>query len=287
MGGLCAILGDIKLSHSVFALPFAMVGLLLGTRGAPPSPRVLVLVLVALVCARSAAMAFNRLADHRYDATNPRTAGRALPAGRVSRRAMGTFAAASAAGFLLAAAGLGRTCLRLAPLVLVVLLAYSLTKRVTKWAHAFVGLALALAPPAAYLAARGEVGEDVRPVLWLAASVLLWVGGFDVLYACQDVEHDRREGLHSLPAAWGVPRALAVARLAHAGMLAALATALAGAGLGALSWVALALVGALLLVEHGLVAGGRLERIPMAFFTLNGVVGLVFGALVCWDLMRP
>jgi len=281
---LAPILGDIRFAHSIFALPFALIGLLVGTRGRLPDARLFVLVVAAMVLARSAAMGFNRLVDQRFDATNPRTHGRAIPSGRTTPAAMTAFVAVCSFGFVAVAAQFGTACLALAPLVLLVLFAYSLTKRFTAAAHAFVGLALALSPPAAYLAARGQVDTDVASVLWIAGAVLLWVAGFDVIYACQDVEHDRREQLHSLPARLGPARALAVARLAHVGMLVLLALAVHRQGLGALSWAAVALVGLLLAVEHGLVRGGDLSRVNSAFFTVNGIVSLLFSGLVTTDI---
>ena len=283
--GLPAILGDIKLAHSIFALPFAALGLLLGLHGRPPTALLLLQVLAAMILARSAAMGWNRLADRRFDGSNPRTAGRALPSGAVSPRAMALFVLACAAGFVAVAASISRLCLLLSPIVLAVLWLYSLSKRFTSLAHLFVGLALALSPPAAYVAARGAIEADIVPVLWIGLAVLLWVAGFDVIYACQDVEHDRAERLHSLPARLGVTRALAVARLLHALMLAALAATALSAGLGPLSWVAIALVAALLVGEHALVRGGNLARVNAAFFTLNGVVSLVFAGLVGADLL--
>jgi 4-hydroxybenzoate polyprenyltransferase len=284
-GALPRILADIKLAHSVFALPFALLGLLLGLKGKPPSPLLLLQVLAAMVLARSAAMGWNRLADRRFDAGNPRTAGRALPSGAVSPRAMALFVLACVAGFVAVAASINRLCLLLSPVVLSVLWLYSLTKRFTSTAHLFVGLALALSPPAAYVAARGAIDADIVPVLWLGVAVLLWVAGFDVIYACQDVEHDRREGLCSLPARLGIRRALVGARVLHAGMLAALLAAALTAHLGPISWVAIGLVGVLLVVEHGLVRGGDLGRINAAFFTLNGAVSLLFGLAVATDLL--
>lgn len=284
-GALGAILADIKIAHSVFALPFAILGLLVGTRGRLPDIGTAALVLVAMVCARSAAMGFNRLVDRRFDATNPRTAGRALPAGRVSPAAMTTFVIVSSAGFLAAAAGLGTLCLALAPVVLAILFAYSLCKRSTAWAHGVLGLALGLAPPAAYLAARGGVDADVSAVLLLALAVLCWVAGFDIIYACQDIDHDRREGLSALPARWGADRALAAARWLHLATILLLAAAAADVGLGLLSGLAVAIMAGLLVLEHRLVAGGRLDRIPAAFFTVNGVAGLVFAGLMGAELL--
>ena len=284
---LVAICADIKLAHSVFALPFAALGLLIGSGGRLPGARLAGLALLAMVLARSAAMGWNRWADRRFDATNPRTRARALPAGRVSPGAMLAFALACAAGFAATAAALNPLCGLLAPVALAVLFGYSLAKRYTAAAHLVLGAALALSPPAAYLAARGAIDAGIVPVLWISAAVVGWVAGFDVISACQDVDHDRREGLHSLPGRFGVPRALLLARVLHAGMLACLGLALRLAGLGTLSWVALGLVAALLVIEHALVAGGNLARVNAAFFTLNGVVSLVFAGLVAADLLTP
>jgi 4-hydroxybenzoate polyprenyltransferase len=284
LASLRSIFADIRLSHSIFALPFAAIGLLIGTRGRAPSLAFIGLVALAMVLARSAAMAFNRLADHRFDGTNPRTRERALPAGRVSRRAMIAFLALCSVGFVLVASRFGSACLALSPLVLAALFTYSLTKRFTMFAHAFVGFALALSPPAAYLAARGTVDPDVVGVLWVALAVLLWVTGFDIIYSCQDVEHDRRERLHSIPARLGVRRALIVARLAHVGMIIALCMAVAGQGWGALSWAAVGLVTILLALEHSLVSPTDLSRVDASFFTLNGIVSVAFAALVIADI---
>ncbi len=287
MSASVAILKDIKLSHSVFALPFAFVGLLVGTRGALPSFRLGLLILLAMVLARSAAMAFNRLADARFDSTNPRTAGRALPSGRVARRDMVVFCTVCAAGFVVTAGLINPLCLMLSPVVLAVLFGYSLAKRFTLLAHGAVGLALALSPPAAYLAARGTVAADVIPVLWLSLAVACWVAGFDIIYACQDVQHDRAEGLHSIPAAFGVSRALIIARSLHALMLVALVQTHGSAGLGRSAWYGIALVGILLVIEHWLVVGGDLRRVNAAFFTVNGVVSLLFAIFVGADLLWP
>lgn len=282
---LRAIALDIKLSHSVFALPFALVGLLFGTRGRWPEPLLLVKVIAALVLARSAAMGWNRLLDRHLDASNPRTAGRALPAGRLHPGAMGAFVLTCALGFVAVSGSINRLCLLLSPAVLAVLFAYSFGKRLTDLTHLLLGLSLALAPPAAYLAARGGIEPDVVPVLWLSAAVLCWVAGFDILYACLDAEHDRRAGLHSLPARLGVARALSVARWLHAGMVLALAATAATAHLGPLGWAAVALVAALLLLEHRLVRSGDLSRIDAAFFTANGLISVVFALLVGADLL--
>lgn len=279
-----SIFSDIRLSHSVFALPFAAIGLLIGTRGRAPTLAFASLVVLAMVLARSAAMAFNRLADHRFDETNPRTSSRALPSGRVSRGTMISFLVVCSVGFVWVASRFGTTCLILSPLVLIALFVYSLTKRFTMFAHGFVGFALALSPPAAYLAARGSVDPDVTGVLWVALAVLLWVTGFDIIYACQDVEHDQREELYSIPSRLGVPRALRLARLVHLGMIGALCIAVGGQGWGALSWVAVALVALLLIVEHSLVSATDLSRVNASFFTINGVVSVAFSTLVITDI---
>jgi 4-hydroxybenzoate polyprenyltransferase len=279
------ILADIKLAHSVFALPFAFIGLVIGTRGQLPDSWLLAKVVGAMVLARSAAMGWNRVADRRLDSTNPRTQGRALPSGRVSTRSMAAFVIVTSAGFVAIAASINPLCLWLSPIVLAVLFVYSLSKRFTDLAHVFVGLALALSPPAAYVAARGSIDADVQPVLWLGLAVLCWVAGFDIIYACQDIEHDRREGLRSLPARLGAGRALWIARGLHVLMLGALALTVAGAGLGALSWTAVAIVAVLLAIEHRIVTPTRLSRVNAAFFTVNGVVSIFFGTLVVMDLL--
>jgi 4-hydroxybenzoate polyprenyltransferase len=287
VASLRAILVDIKLAHSVFALPFALVGLLFGTRGRWPEPLLLAQVIAALVLARSAAMGWNRLLDRRFDASNPRTARRALPAGRSSPIAMAVFVCACSLLFVAVAGSINRPCLLLSPVVLAVLLLYSLGKRFTDLTHLLLGLALALAPPAAYLAARGAVEADVVPVLWLSGAVLCWVAGFDILYACQDVEHDRATGLHSIPARLGIARALAIARGLHVGMVLALAATAVSASLGPLGWAAVVLVAALLLLEHRLVGAHDLSRVDAAFFTANGLISVAFALLVGADLLWP
>src|ERR1700727_2252284 len=205
----------IKWEHSIFALPFALTGAVLAANG---WPRVAVLfwIIVCMVSARSAAMAFNRLVDARLDAANPRTAMRALPAGSLSSAFVAGFVVLSAAIFLAAAGMLNRLTLELAPLTLAILLLYSYMKRVTRWSHLVLGLSLGIAPSAAWIAVRGSL--DPRIVV-LSAAVLLWVGGFDVLYACQDFEHDREAGLNSVPQAFGLAPAFWIARAMHLGML--------------------------------------------------------------------
>ncbi|HXE08667.1 MAG TPA: UbiA-like polyprenyltransferase [Acidobacteriaceae bacterium] len=262
----------IKWEHSVFALPFALTGAVLAARGWPQG-RVLFWIVICMVSARSAAMAFNRLADAGLDAANPRTAMRALPAGLLQRGFVAGFTAVSAAIFLLGAAMLNRLTLILALPTLAVLLAYSYMKRVTRWSHLVLGLALGIAPSAAWIAVRGSL--DWR-ITVLSLAVLLWVGGFDVLYACQDFEHDRTVGLNSVPQAFGLEAAFWVARTMHIGMLALLLWLVRLFGLGPIAFAGVAVVAALLLYEHSIVSPRDLRRMNAAFFTLNGVISVAF-----------
>jgi 4-hydroxybenzoate polyprenyltransferase len=270
----------IKWEHSVFALPFALTGAVLAAGGWPPL-RVLGWIVLCMVAARSAAMAFNRLADEELDAANPRTAMRALPAGMLSSRFVGGFVLVSAALFLLGAAMLNRLTLELAPVALVVVLAYSYMKRVTRWSHLVLGLALGIAPSAAWIAVRGAL--DLRIVV-LTVAVLLWVGGFDVLYACQDFEHDRRVGLNSVPQAFGVRGAFWIARAMHLGMLGMLCWLVVLFGLGKVAVLGVVLVALLLLYEHLIISPGDMRRMNAAFFTLNGVISVVFFGFVAADV---
>ncbi|GGA76758.1 4-hydroxybenzoate octaprenyltransferase [Edaphobacter acidisoli] len=271
----------IKWEHSVFALPFALTGAVLAA-GGWPAWRVLGWIVVCMVAARSAAMAFNRLADAGLDAENPRTAMRAIPAGLLSRGFVAGFVAVSAGVFLLAAARLNRLTLELAPVALAVVLAYSLMKRVTRWSHLVLGLALGIAPSAAWIAVRGSL--DWRIVV-LTGAVLLWVGGFDVLYACQDFEHDRRVGLKSVPQAFGVRGAFWIARGMHLGMLALLCWLVVLFGLGKVSVLGVVVVALLLLYEHSIVSPGDLRRMNAAFFTLNGIISVLFFGFVAADVL--
>jgi len=271
----------IKWEHSIFALPFALTGAVLAAGGWPRLP-VLGWIVVCMVSARSSAMAFNRLVDARIDAANPRTAMRALPAGRLSAGFVGGFVVVSAAVFLLGAAMLNRLTLELAPLALAVVLVYSYMKRVTRWSHLVLGLALGIAPSAAWIAVRGAL--DWR-IAVLSAAVLLWVGGFDVLYACQDFEHDRAAGLHSVPQAFGLEGAFWIARAMHLGMLVLLVWLTRLFGLGTLSMVGVGAVAALLLYEHSIVSPHDLRRMNAAFFTLNGVISVVFFGFFAADVL--
>ncbi|MGP8175161.1 MAG: UbiA-like polyprenyltransferase [Terracidiphilus sp.] len=270
----------IKWEHSVFALPFALTATLLAANGLP-TLRTLAWILVAMVAARSCAMAFNRWADADLDAANPRTRARAIPAGLLSRRFVLGFTVVAALIFVLAAAQLNRLTLYLSPLVLAVLLGYSYMKRFTRWSHLGLGLALGLAPSAAWIAVCGSL--DPR-ILVLTAAVTLWAGGFDVLYACQDVDHDRAAGLHSLPQAVGLPAAFWTARTMHLAMLGLLAWFGVLFHFRTLGWLGIAAAGLLLAYEHSLVSPRDLRGLNAAFFTMNGVIAMVFLAFVAADL---
>ncbi len=260
----------IRFSHSVFALPFALASLALAAREGGVTAGQVAWIVVAMVAARSAAMGFNRLADHGLDARNPRTASRELPRGVLSRREVWLFVVVSAAVFVLAAAMLNPLCLALSPVALAIVLGYSYTKRFTALSQLVLGLSLAVAPVGAWLAIRGRF--DVAP-LALALAVVLWVAGFDTIYACQDAEFDRREGLHSIPARLGVARALLVARALHVGAIAALLALYALVPLHPLYLAGVAAVAALLAWEHTLVRPDDLSQVMRAF-NLNGWVGL-------------
>ncbi len=270
----------IKWEHSVFALPFALTAAVLAADGWP-TPRTLLLIVLCMVSARSAAMAFNRYADADLDAANPRTAARALPAGQLSRNFVLLFTVAAAAVFILCAALLNHLTLLLSPVALGVVLAYSYMKRLTRWSHLVLGLALGIAPAAAWIAVRGSL--DPR-ILLLTAIVLLWVGGFDVLYACQDFQHDRTVGLRSVPAAFGLEGAFWIARLMHLAVAVLLFVFAHLFGLGPIALVGMALVVLLLGYEHAIISPHDLRRMNAAFFTLNGVISVVFFLFVAADV---
>jgi 4-hydroxybenzoate polyprenyltransferase len=255
----------IKWEHSIFALPFALTGALLAANGWP-TLRVLGLIVLCMVAARSAAMAFNRLVDAKLDAANPRTAMRAIPAGQLSSGFVLVFTIVASCVFLLGAALLNRLTLECAPVALAVVLAYSYMKRVTRWSHLVLGLALGIAPAAAWIAVRGTFAP--RAAL-LTAIVILWVGGFDVLYACQDFDHDRKVGLFSLPAAFGL-----------------LFVMLHVFGLGVIALVGMCLVVVLLAYEHMIISPRDLTRMNAAFFTLNGIISVVFFVSVAADVLH-
>ena len=271
----------IKWEHSIFALPFALCGAMLAAGGFP-SIHQLIWIIVAMVSARSAAMAFNRLADASIDAANPRTRTRALPAGHLTPVFVATFVIVSSAIFVFAAAQLNRLALWLSPIALAVLLLYSYTKRFTRWSHLVLGLALGTAPAAAWIAVRGAL--DLR-ILLLTAAVTFWVGGFDVLYACQDFDFDRQAGLHSIPRFLGIRAALWVARGFHLAMVVLLIALLLVFGLGKLAACGVAVVILLLLYEHSLVKPGDLSKLNAAFFTMNGIISLLFFCFVAADLL--
>jgi 4-hydroxybenzoate polyprenyltransferase len=277
----------IKWEHSIFALPFALTAVLLAANGLPGGRPALWIkvgwILVAMVAARSAAMAFNRWADAELDAANPRTSSRAIPAGLLSREFVLGFTVLAAGLFVLASAELNRLTLYLSPAVLAVLLGYSYMKRITRWSHLVLGLALGLAPSAAWIAVRGSL--DAR-ILVLTAAVTLWAGGFDVLYACQDFEHDRTAGLYSLPQAVGIPAAFWAARAMHLAMLGLLVWFGVLFQFRTLGWLGIAAVGLLLAYEHSLVSPRDLRRLNAAFFTMNGVIAMVFFGFVAADLWR-
>jgi len=271
----------IKWEHSIFALPFALCGAMLAAGGFP-SGHQLIWIVVAMVAARSAAMAFNRLADATIDAANPRTRTRALPAGHLSPAFVTTFVVVSSAIFVVAAAQLNRLALWLSPVALAVLLLYSYTKRFTRWSHLVLGFALGIAPAAAWIAVRGSL--DPR-ILLLTAAVTFWVGGFDVLYACQDFDFDRNTGLHSIPRYLGIRRALWVARAFHMIMLALLVGLLWSFGLGKFAVAGVVVVALLLAYEHSLVSQDDLSQLNAAFFTMNGVISVLFFVFVAGDLL--
>lgn len=269
----------VKFSHTVFLFPFALSAVVLAMGQATLTWAKGLWIVVALVAARSAAMVNNRIADLRYDAQNPRTAARPMVSGRVSKPLAWAWLTCACAAFVLASAMLGPACLYLSPVALAWVLGYSYAKRFTFLCHLWLGLATALAPVGAWVAMTGSFGW---PITVLALAVACWVGGFDVIYACQDIDFDREQKLHSLPARLGLGRALWISRGMH--LLAALGLWALGPlfGLGRIYLVGVGLVGALLVVEHVLVAIKR-ANIPMAFFTVNGVVSIVYFLFIVAD----
>jgi len=271
----------IKIEHTLFALPFAFLGAVLAAHGLP-SPWQILWIVMAMVGARSAAMAFNRIADRNIDAQNPRTASRALPAGLLSVGFVWAFTVAAAALFLLAAAMLNRLTLILAPVALACVLLYSFTKRWTQFSHLVLGACLSIAPTGAWIAVRGEIGSAV-PLL-LSLVVLLWTAGFDVLYACQDYNFDREQGLRSIPARVGIQRALWTARCLHAAAFLALIWLFLITQLGPVAFAGVIATGALLIYQHRLVRADDLSRLNAAFFTTNAFVSVIllatFGSAV-------
>jgi 4-hydroxybenzoate polyprenyltransferase len=262
----------IKIEHTLFALPFAFLGAVLAAHGLPTASQILWITL-AMVGARSTAMAFNRIADKDYDARNPRTKMRAIPAGALSVGFTVVFTIVGAGVFLFAAAMLNRLTLILSPVALASIVLYSYTKRWSLLSHLVLGWCLAIAPAGAWIAVRGSLDSPI-PLL-LSLVVMLWTAGFDVLYACQDYDFDRREGLHSIPASLGISRSLWVSRLLHAGAFAALVALYLTANLGMLAVAGLVVTGALLIYQHTLVRADDLSRLNAAFFTTNAFVSII------------
>jgi 4-hydroxybenzoate polyprenyltransferase len=278
----------IKFEHSVFALPFALTGALLAFReeGYIRFWEKLLWIVLAMVCARSAAMAFNRLVDSDIDSRNPRTRMRHLPTGLLSRGFAWAFVAVTSTLFVLAAGELNPLCLHLAPLALAVVFFYSFTKRFTSFSHIVLGFSLGIAPAAAWIAVRGSL--DPR-ILWLTAAVTFWTAGFDVIYSCQDYDFDCEEGLASIPRYIGIAPALRVARGLHLLMVACLLALVYSLHLGALALAGVAAIAALLIYEHSLVRPNDLSRVNAAFFTMNGYVSVLFFLFWAADifLLKP
>lgn len=282
MSKLRTTLEMIKFEHSVFALPFALTATLLAARFDPdpspwPSARQILWITAAMIGARSAAMTMNRIADLRYDRLNPRTQNRPLVTGALSLRFAWMFALVASAALVVAAWQLNPLALKLSPVVLAVLFFYSYTKRFTAWSHLVLGFCLGMSPAAAWIAITGAL--DLR-MLILCAAVTLWVGGFDVLYACQDVEFDRQVGLRSIPKKFGIARALLIARAMHLAVVALLAWLAWSFALPWPAWVGIVVVAVLLAYEHSLVKPDDLSRLDAAFFTVNGYISFLF--FVSW-----
>jgi len=276
------VLEMIKFEHSVFALPFALVGALLAARFKThgwPTLRQVIWIVVAMVAARSAAMTMNRIVDRRYDKENPRTKMRALATGALSVSFAWTFTITAVAIFFLAAWQLNFLALELAPVALGILFFYSFTKRFTNWSHLFLGFALGISPAAAWIAITGSL--DWRTLI-LCAAVTLWVGGFDVLYACQDVQFDAEAGLYSVPKRFGIGKALMVARVMHMGVVVLLTWLAWSFGLPWPAWAGIAVVAGLLAYEHSLVKANDLSKLNAAFFTVNGYISMLF--LLFWGV---
>ncbi|PYU71048.1 MAG: 4-hydroxybenzoate octaprenyltransferase [Acidobacteria bacterium] len=274
------VLEMIKFEHSVFALPFALTGALLAaraTRHSWPSLRQILWIIAAMVAARSAAMTMNRIADLRFDRENPRTKQRALPTGAVTLQFAWFFTLVAVAVFFVAAWKLNPLALKLAPLAIAILFFYSFTKRFTSWSHLFLGFALGISPAAAWIAITGSLDPGM---LILCAAVTLWVGGFDVLYACQDIAYDQRAGLFSVPKKFGIAKALLIARIMHIAVIALLAWLAFAFSLPWPAWAGIAVVASLLGYEHSLVKPGDLSRLDAAFFTVNGYISMLF--LLFW-----
>ena len=270
----------VKLPHTVFALPFALVGVTLASYVAPVTAQQIVWVVLAFTSARFAAMGFNRIVDRDIDSRNPRTRSRELPSGAMTLREASVAVMLAGVFFFLSAAMLNKLCLALAPLAMGWVLFYSYTKRFTRWSHLALGIGLSIAPVGGYLAVTGKWGQPWWMLVALALAVATWVGGFDILYALQDVSFDRSEGLHSIPAAWGERRGLFLARVLHLLTIVALAAVGVAAGARALYFSGIAVAAALLVYEHSLVKEDDFSRLDAAFFTMNGVISIVFFGFV-------
>jgi 4-hydroxybenzoate polyprenyltransferase len=266
----------VRLPHTIFALPFALVGVVLASYVSPITISDVVWVVVAFTSARFAAMGFNRIADREIDARNPRTRSREIPSGAMSVREASVAVVIASVVFLAAAWQLNLLCLILAPLALAWVFFYSYTKRFTRWSHIVLGVGLSIAPVGGYLAITGHWSSPWWMLIALAIAVATWVGGFDILYALQDVSFDRENGLYSVPSTFGEANALGIARALHAATVAALAIAGIGAGAGVLYFAGVAVAGLLLLYEHSLVRADDFSRLDAAFFTMNGVISIVF-----------
>lgn len=273
----------VKLPHTIFALPFALVGATLASRVAPVTPGALGWVALAVTAARFAAMAFNRIVDREFDARNPRTRGRELPRGALGLAEAWTSVVASSLLFVLAAWMLNPLCFALAPLALAWVFFYSFTKRFTRWSHLVLGIGLAIAPAGGYLAVAGQWSDPWWTLPALAVGVATWVGGFDVLYALADEEFDRAHGLHSLPVALGARGAITATRIVHTLSVVGLAIAGAGAGAGVAYALGVLAVAGLLVFEHRLVRASDLSKLDAAFFTMNGIISITFFAFVLAD----
>ena len=275
----------IKFEHSVFALPFALTGAMLAIRDAGlPIDQVaikLIWIIVAMVSARSAAMTFNRIVDAEFDGRNPRTKMRHIPAKTLTERFAWGFTAIAAIIFFIAAGALNPLCLKLAPIALGTILAYSYTKRFTSMSHLVLGFALGIAPAAAWIAIQGSL--DPR-ILWLTAAVTFWTAGFDIIYSCQDFEFDQDAGLFSIPKRLGIRGALMVSKLLHVLMLVCLLMLVKQLDLGVIAIAGIAVVAALLIYEHSLVKADDLSRVDAAFFTINGYVSVLFFLFWAADL---
>jgi 4-hydroxybenzoate polyprenyltransferase len=266
----------VRLPHTVFALPFALVGVVLASYVAPITVSDVVWVVVAFTSARFAAMGFNRIVDREIDARNPRTRSREIPSGTMSVREASVAVAIASVVFFVAAWQLNVLCLILAPLALGWVLFYSYTKRFTRWSHLVLGVGLSIAPVGGYLAIAGHWSDPWWMLIALAIAVATWVGGFDILYALQDVSFDRENGLYSVPSTFGEANALSIARVLHFLTVVALAVAGIGAGAGILYFAGVVVAGLLLLYEHSLVKANDFSRLDAAFFTMNGVISIVF-----------